>query len=269
MSYFYIADYDITSYQGGAEKVDHTIYNYLGIEYKPTSFLENNYNKNDFYVISNAAISNNLKGKLIENKNYIILEHDYKIHATRQPHRYQNNIFPKQERINYNYYEGAKAVFLQSTDHYDCYILNEVKGNLIKLEGSFWSAEELISLKKHTKQLKNYRYAIIENSTVDKGKDIAIKFCIENNLDYTILPTLPLIKFYEELSKYSTLVYFPRVKESFCRLVVEARALHCNVITNKTYGAVKESWFGLSGHKMIDQLESMTATNLGIIKQWL
>lgn len=269
MTVYYLADHDINDYPGGAEKVDYNIYSSLGIEYKrSTSFV---HNKNDFYIISNATnIPLQQKENLINNKNYIIFEHDYKIHYTRQPHRYNQNIFPKHELINLEYYSSAKAVILQSLDHLECFKANGVQGNFLNFSTSIWSKEELDTLESLSSTYKKtYKACIIGNNSIDKGRDIAEAICKSHKIDYDIIPTMDLISFYRKLSEYPLLVNTPRVKESFCRLVVEARCLNMNVLSHCLYGAMSESWFEKSGLELIKFLKERTAANLNIISKYL
>lgn len=269
----YLADHDINDYPGGAEKVDYNIYTQIPgvifwkIHTKGQPIIE----PETTYILGNSTfLTQETKNKLIQYKNYLIFEHDYKIHYTRQPHRYPNHIFPKQELINLDLYSNAKVVFLQTNNHLDGFLANGIKANFVNLRTSIWSKDELHSLRSLTcKEKTTYKYCIIGNKTPDKGADIAEAFCKDNTLDYEILPSLPLQAFYAVMADYSTLVYFPRVRESFCRLVVEARCLQMNVITSKNYGAVCESWFSKSGKELIDFLQYNTELNLDKIKDYL
>lgn len=272
MHSIYVADHDISTHVGGAEKVDYNIYCALGIPLlKSTKLNFIGVSKDITYIISNATmLSTEIKNRLCANKNYIIIEHDYKIHPSRQPHRYPLNIFPEEERINLDFYANARAVFLQSQDHLDCFKDNDVPGNLISLSTSVWDDQELATLSSLTSQRKeSYKYCILANDTPDKGSDIAIGFCKQNHLDYVRMPELSLLEFYKELSKYSTLVYFPRVKESFCRLVVEARCLQMNVISSNNYGATKEHWYHMSGQNLIEFLRTRSKDNIALIKKYI
>lgn len=266
MSIFYIADHDINDYQGGAEKVDYNIYSYLNISYiKSNKFI---HSTNDFYIISNALhIDSSEKEKLFKYKNYIIFEHDYKIHHTRQPHLFNNYLFPKNEIINRDYYSNAIAVLVQSKDHLNCYLANGISANFINLSTSIWSEDELSTLEKFTSlSKKTYKACIIANRTEHKGRDIAEAICKQMKIDYDIIPSLPLLEFYSYLSTYPLLINTPRVKESFCRLIVEARCLSMNVISHLQYGAMSEDWYCLSGIDLIKYLKTKTIENIKLIK---
>lgn len=277
MKAIYIADHDTSTHVGGAEKVDENIYKALGI---PTIIMGKKgekpyleyFDDTVTYIISNATLlDQGAKDTLISVGNYVLFEHDYKIHPTRQPHRYPNGVFPRNELINLEFYKNAKAVFLQSQDQLDCFKANGVEGNFVVLGTSIWSDAELDKLSELSKVSKvDYRFAILGNTTADKGSDIAIEFCKQNTLDYVVMENLPLNKFYVELSRYAGLVYFPRVRESFCRLVVEARCMQMNVITTRNYGAVKEPWYpNLKGRELIEFLRKSTKKNLELIKSCL
>jgi hypothetical protein len=49
-------------------------------------------------------------------------------------------------------------------------------------------------------------------------------------------------------------VFFPKVMETCCRLVVEARMLNCGVITNDIVGATSEPWFHMKGMPLISKM---------------
>lgn len=261
---YLIADYTVKDYAAGAEMVDDNISKGLGIEIiKPEDF---EVDHTCHYIISNATRLGGLKRRtLIHYGNYSIFEHDYKIHPTRQPHRYPNYTFPKHELINLDFYKKAKVVYLQSQDHLDCFLKNGVEGNFINLSTSIWSNEELDSLANISHaSYGSYKFAIIGDTGPDKGQENAIAWCKANTIDYEILPKIPKEQFYKVLGYYPTLVYFPNVKESFCRLVVEARCLYMNVVAPKTFGAVKETWYtsGIHGIELVDFLREKSRSNL-------
>lgn len=267
---YIVADFNKQQMPRGAEIVDDNIIYRTGLKFISCKELNTiGIESKNFYIISNfTGLSEDIKLTLSRLGNYAIFEHDYKIHLTRQPNRYPNNIFPSNELINLPFYKKAKAVFLQSQDHFDCFISNNISANFVKLTGSIWSEDELKLLESLYSESKlSYKACILDDLSPDKGTDIAFRFCKENNLDYELLPKTNKEEFYRNMAKYSALVYFPIVKESFCRLVVEARCLGMNVITNKTYGAVKEPWFNLSGKNMIEFIRNCSNNNIELIKR--
>lgn len=272
MTNIFIADFDYTEYQGGAELVDQTIREKLGMELIKSRLVTTDFiTSENTYLISNyTGLASDVKDKLVSLGNYIIFEHDYKIHKTRQPNQFPEELFPKKELINLDFIKSAKAVFMQSKDHLDCHLRNGVEGNLIALEGSIWSDQELSRLSfLHTCPIKTHKFAIINTNNIWKGTKQAVEFCQRANIEYDLLPPQSLFDFYQTLASYPVLVYFPLVKESFCRLVVEAKALNCNVITSKSYGASKEDWFYKTGKEMHQFLKDSTYSNISIIASYL
>ena len=264
-----VADYTLKDYAAGAEMVDDNISKALDIEIYNSKEFE--VDTNTHYLVSNATMMLPLtKRALMHFGNYSIFEHDYKMHPTRQPSRYRDCLFPAHERINLDFFEKAKNVFVQTKDHLDCHKANTegITVNYINLSTSIWSDKELDDLQSISSYtpVDDYTFAIIDDKGPDKGTENAVAWCKANTIDYRLIPKLPKKQFYQELARHSVLVYFPNVKESFCRLVVEARCLYMNVISPKTYGAVKEPWFCKKGNEMIGFLREESKKNLETIK---
>ena len=274
MQSIFVSDFTFAEYPGGAEKVDETIYK----TFLPSPFIKcrelrpDSINPNITYIISNfTGLSQQCKDALIANGNYVILEHDYKLHPTRQPNQFPEETFPVHERINLGFLAGARAIFLQSQDHIDCYRKNvpELK-NLVQLVGSIWSEEELDYLDSvREASFKSHKMAVVNSDNVFKGRDRAKTFCEKNKIDYSLVGPAGHNDFLAGLAQYSTLVYLPIVKESFCKLVVEAKALNLNVITTFNYGASKEHWFDTYGKEMTDFLRKATRSNIQTIYKYL
>ena len=76
--------------------------------------------------------------------------------------------------------------------------------------------------------------------------------------------------FLNSLAKCYGLVFLPIARETFCRLVVEAKCLGLDVITTNNYGASKEGWFNaFNGKEMIDFLRTQTEENLIKIEKYI
>jgi hypothetical protein len=253
---------------GGAELVDDTIIKFLGCEFvKSTDF---NPKKGEFYVLSNTSLMHPSKLDYIANNcKYIIVEHDYKIHVTRHPWRFKDNIIPKDERICYNLYRNAEAVFVQTQDHLDVMKKNEVIANFINLECSIWSDGELEKLRFNSKKISSSKdFAIIQSNNWIKNTQGAIKFCQDNKLNYELISSSNYDEFIKKLSDYSTLVFFPIARESCCRLIVEAKCLGLNVITNNNSGAFLSDWFSKRNEDLISYLSNQSKANLQKIKSY-
>ena len=65
---------------------------------------------------------------------------------------------------------------------------------------------------------------------------------------------MPHTDFLDTISKNKGLVFFPRVLETLNRVVIEARMMNCQVVTNKKVGATSEPWFSLKGKELISKM---------------
>jgi hypothetical protein len=257
---------------GGSEWVNQVLIDKFNLEFEYSSNVKE-FDKNAFYIISNVSLMRSDLVKQISGLNYIIIENDYKICQSRHPWRYQNSLIPINERTNYDMYANAKAVFVQTNDHLNVYRLNDVKGNFINLHSSIWSNDDLTMLmelgKKH--KIKNDTYAIYDTNNFIKNTSGNIKYCVDNNLKYTTIPNMVnRVDFLDKLAQSKGIVFYPIARETFCRLVVEAKCLGLDVITSKNYGASLEGWFeAMSGEDLIDFLRNQTETNLTKISKYI
>jgi hypothetical protein len=273
MKYILISDFTIKEVpHGGSEWVNQVLMDNFDLEFEYSNKVTNFDDKN-FYIISNISLMHPLLVSQIKNLNYVIMEHDYKICPSRHPWRYPESIIPLNDRINYDLYKNAKAVFVQTTDHMNVYLKNGVEANFVNLESSIWSEKDLELLEGlyMKSKLKNNSFAIYETQNWIKNTQGNIKHCLENNLEYSLVSeTKNRIEFLTNISKCKGLVFYPIARETFCRLVVESKCLGLDIITSKNYGASLEPWFEkYSGLDLIKFLRDNTNKNLDIIEEYL
>jgi len=256
---------------GGSEWVNDVLISRFNLEFQYSQHV-NSFDVDNFYVISNISLMQPNLIRQIPKLNYIIIENDYKICNSRHPWRWPNSIVPKSERINYDLYKNAKAVFVQTTDHYNVYKANEVEGKFVNLNSSIWSEVDLQLLERISRDSKNKSnsYAIYDTDNWIKNRVGAINYCVTNNLNYQLVPNSHSREtFLRGLAECKGLVFLPIARETFCRLVVEAKCFELDVITTKNYGASLEPWFDMVGQEMIDFLRMNTDHNLNKIKKYI
>ena len=225
-----------------------------------------------FYIISNISLMNPLLVSQIPTLNYVILENDYKICHSRHPWRWPNSIIPKNERINYDLYKNAKAIFVQTNDHQRVFKTNEVEGNFVNLHSSIWAENDLALLEKILNEtpVKNGKYGIYTTDNWIKNTQGAVQFCQDNKLETVALYNQENREtFLRLLAECSHLVFFPIARETFCRLVVEAKCLGVDVFTTRNYGASLEGYFEMDGQELIDLLRMQTNENLENISKYI
>jgi len=267
-----ISDFTIKEVShGGSEWVNQVLIEKFGFEFEYSqniTFLD----PNNFYIISNISLMRPNLVREIPKLNYIIIENDYKICHSRHPWRYPDSIIPKNERINYDLYENAKAVFIQTNDHLRVYKTNEVKANFVNLHSSIWAESDLQLLESMLKQypIKNGKYGIYATDNWIKNTQGAVKYCEDNKLDFELITNQEKREdFLDKLAQCSHLVFYPIARETFCRLVVEAKCMGVDVITTRNYGASSEGYFEMIGQELIDLLRMQTEDNIKKINEYI
>ncbi len=214
-------------------------------------------NENNFYIISNFMfLTEQVKNKLIDLRNYIIIEHDAKFCKSNNPVLYKNLVLPEKEIQNKKFFESAKAVLCQSKLHAETLQKNLLLKNIINLGCNLWSDENIELLRKNLNKNKTRKFGVMDSSNKNKGTPQTIEYCRNNNIQFELIPAQKQEHFYEELAKTETLVFFPQWLESYCRVVVEARILGCKIITNKVVGSTSESYFNIfKGEELLNFIE--------------
>lgn len=257
---------------GGSEWVNQVLIENFRLEFEYSQSVTS-FDKDNFYVISNISLMNPALISKIPSFNYIIIENDYKICPSRHPWTFPNSIIPQNQRVNYELYKNAKAVFVQTNDHLSVYKANDVEANFINLHTSIWSDSDLFTLSEigGVNKTKSNKYSIYDTNNFIKNTSGNIQYCQQNNLEYELIPNMDnRHKFLDNLSRNKGLVFFPIARETFCRLVVEAKCMNMEVITSKNYGASKEGWFDvLSGEELIEFLRDQTKNNIEKIAKYI
>lgn len=268
--------------RGGSEVGNEMLLAEFGLAFKRSREVTH-FSKDDFYVISNISLMHPNLVKQIKDYNYIIFECDYKIVAHRHPWRYPNDIIPIEHRQNYDLYKNAKAVFVKSRDHLNVYQKNDVQGNFINLSTNTWAEKDLQLLEKlySENKEKNGLTCIYQSSNWIKNTPGAIKFCKDNNLEHGFIKDgTNREDFLRAMSKFSRFVFFPLARETYCRVIVEARCLGLDVYTTyvgpssinhdkNNYGVTMEDYFHLKGQDMIDFLRKGNKINIERFKEYI
>ena len=226
---------------------------------------------NENIIVSNFINLSEENKKEIQNRNYVIYEHDHKYLANRNPNVYLNYQAPKNHIINRDFYKNAKAVMCQSNFHAEIVKKNLELDNIINLSGNLWSDEHLDLLEEMSKVDKIDKCVIMDSPVAHKNTREAVQYCEALGLDYVLLPPSAPSVFLDQLGSYSALVFFPRTPETLSRIVVEARMMAMKTRTTNNIGAVHEDWFSLKGVELVEYMrgkrEDIVGTILGILNE--
>ena len=269
-----VSDFSYNEISGGAEYVDRYFLNNIEhIEFiRCRDFTKEQYFINNQYIISNFAhLAGDVKKKLIENSNYVIVEHDYKFVKERNPIKYPNFKVPFEKRVNALFYNAAKAVFAQSDYHADILKKNLPFANIISFQGTFYEEQHLELLKKikQDRVVKAKKYAILESKLRSKGMPEAERFCRKNKINYDIIPRMNYEEFLKKISEYEGIVFFPQSPETFCKLIYEAKVLGLKIKTNKNSGVVHERWIKDKDLNLIEYIRNKQKYNLNLVLEML
>lgn len=266
MKFIYISDAVGRNYNGGAEQNDsvllhllekngHTVISIASDDDNIMSILKNN--PSHKIIVSNFVFMFKRIMKYIEeNRDYMIYEHDHKYLITRDPSHYENYTAPSEEKQHLEFYRTARSVFCQSSLHKSIVERNIDGVEAFNVSGNLWSHKTLDMIEEFSGNKKEDKYFIMKSGIEHKNTFGCIKYCESTDKPYVVVGGLSHEKFLEEMSKYKTLFFIPQTIETLSRIVVEARMMNCNVLTNNNVGAAGEDWFALKGSKLIKEMKN-------------
>ena len=265
----FIADFFAKEIKGGAEIYDDILISLLRedsvkvITFKSSAITPkhiNLYYKCGFhFIISNfVALPEPVKHLLTRYPNsYSLLEHDHKYIIERDPSAYKDFMVPSNRIINRVLYANAKNIFAQSKIHAEVISKNLQIHNVVSLGMSLWSKEQIALIRSASDRNKNVTAVIVQSENPIKNTDGAMKYCSEKEISYSLIGSVHYDEFLDQLARGYQFVFFPRVLESFNRVLLEARMLGCKIVTNNLNGCTSEEWFKeYKGQELIDFVDA-------------
>ena len=213
-------------------------------------------NKESLFIISNFLnIQPKIKDFIQKNIKYIIYEHDHKYLKNRNPLFYKDFKAPESQICNYDFYKNAKYVFCQSVFHKNIIDKNLQMLNTFNISGNLWKKEDLLFMKKISKDLnKKDICSILYSPLWNKNMKGTMEHCVRNGMEYELIADKDYKSFLRKMCGNSKFVFLPKSPETLSRICVEAKMLGCKVYTNKLIGANYESWFKKSGDEIVDYM---------------
>lgn len=274
----FIADFFVDEINGGGELNNEEFINILTtkgyqIEKINSRICTLDYiklNKNSFFILGNFAQLHRACLNYIEiNCKYVIYEHDHKYLITRNPAFYKDYIAPKDQLINIELYQKAKAIFCQSIFHKDIILKNLSNVNVVNLSGNLWSEQVLELLRQLSKKEKTDTCAIMNSNNWHKNTTGSIQYCNNKGLKYNLIDSCEYKIFLNKLSENKKLVFFPQTPETLSRITLECRMMNMSVIINDKIGASYEEWFKLKGEELIELMYNKRTLIPSIIEEYI
>ena len=269
MKLLWISDFFLKdNVHGGAELVDDIVIRHISKSHDLTlinshEVKEEVLDKFDKIIVSNFVNLSASTKSNIQDRSYIIFEHDHKYLINRDPSAFRYHQAPPRYIVNKEFYKNAEVILCQSRGHSLCLKKNLYIDNVVNLGASMWTEQQYNVLESLSSTDKNDLCAVMDSPNPVKNTNLAVRYCQKNNISYDLIPGSSWELFVKKLSKYKKLVFFPNVYESHCRLVVEARMMNLELITNNNIGATSEPWFAeLKGRELISHMRSAKEKSL-------
>jgi hypothetical protein len=267
-----ISDFSHEKCRGGAEINNEILLNLLNeaghfagfIETKDFNLSFDSYDHIDLFIVSNFFFISEAAENYLISKKYLIIEHDYKFVANRNPFTYPEFRVPATLTLHKALYLHSVSVLTQSRLHKNIFELNNIPST--SFGGNLWTQKDLLLIQKLATKPKNGKFCILGPDDYGiKGRDISIKFCEEYNIDYDLIPKLDGRDFLEKLSEYSVYVFFPQSPETFSRVSAEAKMMNLGLICNDNVGCMHEEYFYSSPQKIREIIQNKPKELLQII----
>ncbi len=267
----FVSDIFSEEYAGGAELTSAAIlgkspHDIIKIHARDVNikFLESH--QNDYWIFGNfATLDYNLIPVIVANINYSIIEYDYKFCNYRSVEKHKVLTGMDCDCANKDigkyvssFYYSSDHIFWMSSGQRDRYhhyfpFLRKRKQTVLSSifdDGFFNVIDSIAGMTSDDRK----GWIVLGSDSWIKGKEDAIKWCQDNQKDYEILWDLPYEQVLAKLASAEGFVYLPRGGDTCPRMVIEAKLLGCQVITNDNVQHQREVWWQSSPESIRDYL---------------
>jgi hypothetical protein len=255
----FVADLFAENYAGGAELTTEALigkspFEVVKIHARNLTMNLIQNHKDDIWVFGNfASIDFNLIPTIASNLKFAILEYDYKFCQYRSIEKHKSETGKDCDchekdlgKLVSAFYYAADHVFWMSeaqkqryTDRFP--FLNDKKTTVLSsvFGDEFFQKVDDLSKSENTRS----GWLVLGSKSWIKGADDAEQWCISNNKQYEIVWDLPYDQMLQKMSESSGFVYLPKGGDTCPRMVIEAKLLGCEVVTNENVQHAAEPWF--------------------------
>jgi hypothetical protein len=259
----FIADFYSNEINGGGESNDSNLINCLKKNnkitcYKTSSLSPVDLEDKDVVIVGNfIMMPREVMKYLIDNKKYIIYEHDHKYVTTRDPSKFKDFKIPNGQIIFKDFYQNAHTVVVLSKICQQVLNDNIDSVNICNIGCSLWSDKKFDLLKKLCKKQKTKDLCIMKSDNPTKNYIFTKKYCIDNKIGYDSIASKSSDEFLAMMSEYEKFLFIPTVLETFSRICAEAKMMNLKVMTNKKLiGFFSEDCSSLEGFELINYMKN-------------
>ena len=258
----FVADMFVDEYAGGAELTTEALISNaedlkiqkLNSNKVTMQLLEKGAEKH--WIFGNfSSLQPSLIPSIIANISYSVLEYDYKFchYRSVEKHAFETgNDCDCPDQIHGKmisaFYHGAKSLWWMSEEQRSRYVSRFpfLENNNSAVLSSVFSEEffRLITVLKETvKDEERKGWIVLGSNSWIKGAEDAVQYCNDNNLEYEVVWGLPHDQLLAKLAVSKGFVYLPRGGDTCPRMVIEAKALGCELVLNDHVQHKDEEWF--------------------------
>lgn len=266
MEVIFVADFFFPETLGGAEQSDGEFINLLNEEgHSVFKIRTNNVTLDDvekhkektWFVSNLMNLNEAIKQEIVNKKiKFFKIEHDHQYLVSRDPSPFADYCAPISHIINEKFYQSAKKIIVQTRLHDEIIHKNLKDISTFVVGGNLWTDFLLDRIEFMLLAPKNDVASIMVSQIAHKNTHGAVRWCQATGHKYELIsPTHPEL-FLENLSKNEKFVFLPLTVETCSRIVVEAKMLGCQIITNDKIGAASEPWFSeLKGKELVKYMK--------------
>lgn len=224
-------------------------------------------NADAFWIFGNfASINWSLIPVIAANLRYAVLEYDYKfcLHRSIEKHLHETgqecDCHKKQlGQLVSAFYQASDAIFWMSDAQRLRYIerfpalLNH--RNSVVLSSVFDQKffDKIEEVKQNSKERSGW--VVLGSQSWIKGFDDAVKWCEDNGKSFQSYWNVPYDDMLSTLGSAEGFVYLPKGGDTCPRMVIEAKLLGCQVVTNDNVQHASEKWWQGSPEDICDYLK--------------
>ncbi len=211
-----------------------------------------------------ASLQPSLLPSIIGNLSYSIIECDYKFCQYRSIEKHEKetgNPCDCHETLHGKmmsaFFHGAKSLWWMSEAQEKRYLERFpflAKNDSVVLSSVFNEDFFAYVNEAKSKEVDRKGWIVLGSNSWIKGFEDAENYCKENNLDYEVVWGLPYEELLQKLSTAEGFVYLPRGGDTCPRMVIEAKALGCELVLNDDVQHANEEWFTGSEIDMMSYL---------------
>jgi len=268
----FVADMFAEQYSGGAELTSEALIDAspelvkkVHARHLTVEFLQQN--ADAFWIFGNfASINWSLVPIIAANLRYAVLEYDYKfcLHRSIEKHQHETgqacDCHNKQlGQLVASFYSAADAIFWMSEAQRSRYterfpaLLNHRNSVILSSVFNQKFFDKIEEIKKGAPDRSGW--VVLGSQSWIKGFDDAVKWCEDNGKKHQSYWDVPYDQMLDTLASSEGFVYLPRGGDTCPRMVIEAKLLGCEVVTNNNVQHASEKWWQGTPDDVCDYLK--------------